>query len=574
MFKLLKYLKGYIKESVLGPLFKLLEVCFELTVPLIIARIIDYGIGAGDKPYILRMCGILAVLAVVGLASAVTAQYFAAKAAAGFATVIRKKLFGHIGKLSYSQLDSIGASTLITRLTGDINQVQSGVNMTLRLLLRSPFVVFGAVIMAFTVDVRSALIFVIVIPLLSAVIFGIMLASIPLYKRVQLKLDGVLLKTRENLQGTRVIRAFCKEEAEISDFNSANGELTKMQIIVGRIASFLNPATFIIINTGIVVLIYTGALDVQAGGISKGDVVALYNYMSQILVELIKLASLIISVNKSIACGNRIQAVLDMEPAVVSGAGAYGSGGYAVEFESAGFSYGETSEKALNGISLKIRKGETVGIIGSTGSGKTSLVNLIPRFYDVTEGRVRVCGSDVRDYDLKALRGKIGIVPQKTSLFSGTLRENIKIGKADASDSEIIKALYTAQAGQLLTDKPEGLDLVIEQDGRNLSGGQKQRVAIARALVRKPEILILDDSSSALDYATSAALSAALRETDFSPTVIIVSQRVAAIHSADRIVVLDEGEIAGIGTEIELLESCEVYREIYKSQVKMEGESA
>lgn len=574
MFKLLKYLKNYRAESILGPLFKLLEVCFELTVPLIVARIIDCGIAAGDKAYVLKMCGILVILAVVGLASAVTAQYFAAKAAIGFAADVRKRLFSHIGRLSYSQLDGMGASTLITRLTGDINQVQAGVNLTLRLLLRSPFVVFGAVIMAFTVDARSAFIFTVVIPVLFAVIFGIMLASIPLYKKVQLKLDGVLLKTRENLQGTRVIRAFCKEESEISDFNSANGELAKMQIIVGRIASFLNPVTFIIINIGIVALIYTGALNVQSGAISKGDVVALYNYMSQILAELIKLASLIISVNKAIACGNRIQSVLETKPAIVSGGGAKEDGSYAVEFDNISLSYGEASEKALSGISFKIKKGETVGIIGSTGSGKTSLVNLIPRFYEASAGRVTVFGGDVRDYDINRLRGKIGIVPQKTSLFSGTLRENIQIGKPDASDAEITEALYTAQAGQLLTDKPEGLDLVIEQDGRNLSGGQKQRVAIARALVRKPEILILDDSSSALDYATSAALSAALRETDFSPTVIIVSQRISAIRSADRIIVLDEGSVAGIGTEKELLEGCEVYREIYNSQIKGEGETA
>lgn len=571
MSKLLKYLGKYKKESILAPFFKLIEVAFELTVPLIVAAIIDNGIANGDKAYIVNRCLILGLLGILGLASALTAQYFSAKAAVGFATDIRHVLFSHIGKLSYSQLDSLGAPTLITRLTGDINQVQTGVNLTLRLVLRSPFVVFGAVIMAFTVDTKSSLVFVVAVPVLAAVIFAIMLVCIPMYRKVQQRLDGILGKTRENLLGTRVVRAFCKEEEEIADFDEKNDALTKMQTAVGRVSAFMNPVTFVLINLAVIALIYVGAIRVSSGNISRGDVVALYNYMSQILVELIKLANLIISVTKAIACGNRIQSVLDIEPGTVSGIETYGdkSGKYAVEFDRACLSYGG-AEESLHNISLKIERGSTVGVIGSTGSGKSSLINLIPRFYDVTDGKVLVDGVDVRDYDTKALRSKIGVVSQKKALFAGTVRDNIRFGKADATDDEIWQALDTAQARQMIEDKSGKLDFVLEQDGKNLSGGQRQRMTIARALVRKPEILILDDAASALDYATGAALNKALRNTDFAPTVITVSQRVAAIRNADVIVVLDEGEIVGMGTNDELLASCEVYREIFASQLEKE----
>lgn len=571
MSKLLKYLGKYKKESILAPFFKLIEVAFELTVPLIVAAIIDNGIANGDKAYIVNRCLILGLLGILGLASALTAQYFSAKAAVGFATDIRHVLFSHIGKLSYSQLDSLGAPTLITRLTGDINQVQTGVNLTLRLVLRSPFVVFGAVIMAFTVDTKSSLVFVVAVPVLAAVIFAIMLVCIPMYRKVQQRLDGILGKTRENLLGTRVVRAFCKEEEEIADFDEKNDALTKMQTAVGRVSAFMNPVTFVLINLAVIALIYVGAIRVSSGNISRGDVVALYNYMSQILVELIKLANLIISVTKAIACGNRIQSVLDIEPGTVSGIETYGdkSGKYAVEFDRACLSYGG-AEESLHNISLKIERGSTVGVIGSTGSGKSSLINLIPRFYDVTDGKVLVDGVDVRNYDTKALRSKIGVVSQKKALFAGTVRDNIRFGKADATDDEIWQALETAQARQMIEDKSGKLDFVLEQDGKNLSGGQRQRMTIARALVRKPEILILDDAASALDYATGAALNKALRNTDFAPTVITVSQRVAAIRNADVIVVLDEGEIVGMGTNDELLASCEVYREIFASQLEKE----
>ena len=553
MFKLLKYLKNYRKESVLGPFFKLIEVAFELAVPLIVARIIDNGIGNSDKT--------------------LAAQYFSAKAAVGFATDVRGILFKHIGKLSFKQLDEFGAPTLITRLTGDINQVQTGINLTLRLVLRSPFVVFGAVIMAFTVDVGSALVFAVAVPVLAAVVFAIMLACIPMYKKVQQRLDKLLGKTRENLLGTRVVRAFCKEEEETEEFDAKNRALTSMQIAVGRISSFMNPVTFVLINFAVIALIYIGGLRVNGGAISSGDVVAQYNYMSQILVELIKLASLIISVTKSIACGNRIQSVLEIKPETVSGNVENGdlNSPYAIEFRNVCLSYGG-GENALNNINLKIKRGETVGIIGSTGSGKSSLVNLIPRFYDATGGTVLVDGIDVKDYDIKSLRNKIGVVFQKKALFEGSVRDNICFGKADATDTEIWQALNTAQAKQMIEDKEGGLDYMLEQEGRNLSGGQRQRMTIARALVRKPEILILDDAASALDYATSAKLNSALKNTDFSPTVITVSQRISAIRSADVIVVLDEGEIAGIGTDRELLKTCEVYREIYESQLERQAE--
>ncbi len=571
MSKLLKYLKKYKIESILAPFFKLIEVAFELTVPLIVSTIIDVGIENGDKVYIIKRCLLLGLLGILGLCSTLVAQYFSAKASVGFATDIRHALFKHIGKLSYSQLDSLGAPTLITRLTGDINQVQTGTNLTLRLVLRSPFVVFGAVIMAFTVDVKSSLVFVVAVPALAAVVFAIMLVCIPMYRKVQQKLDGLLSKTRENLLGTRVVRAFCKEEEEIADFDAKNNALTGMQTAVGRISAFMNPATFVLINLAIIALIYVGAIRVDSGAISRGAVVALYNYMSQILVELIKLANLIISVTKAIACGNRIQSVLDIEPATVPGTVTDGNENseYSVEFDKACLSY-NGSEESLHNIDLKIPRGSSIGVIGSTGSGKTSLVNLIPRFYDVTGGCVLVDGVDVRDYDTKVLRSKIGVVSQKKALFAGTVRDNIRFGKQDATDEEIWQALETAQAKQMIEDKSGQLDFVLEQEGKNLSGGQRQRMTIARALVRKPEVLILDDAASALDYATGAALNKALRNTDFAPTVITVSQRVAAIRNADTIVVLDEGEIVGMGTNDELLRSCEVYKEIFDSQLEKE----
>lgn len=571
MSKLLKYLKKYKIESILAPFFKLIEVAFELTVPLIVSTIIDVGIENGDKVYIIKRCLLLGLLGILGLCSTLVAQYFSAKASVGFASDIRHALFKHIGKLSYSQLDSLGAPTLITRLTGDINQVQTGTNLTLRLVLRSPFVVFGAVIMAFTVDAKSSLVFVVAVPALATVVFAIMLVCIPMYRKVQQKLDGLLSKTRENLLGTRVVRAFCKEEEEIADFDAKNSALTEMQTAVGRISAFMNPATFVLINLAIIALIYVGAIRVDSGAISRGAVVALYNYMSQILVELIKLANLIISVTKAIACGNRIQSVLDIEPGTVPGTVTDGNENseYSVEFDKACLSY-NGSEESLHNIDLKIKRGSSIGVIGSTGSGKTSLVNLIPRFYDVTGGCVLVDGVDVRDYDTKALRSKIGVVSQKKALFAGTVRDNIRFGKQDATDEEIWQALETAQAKQMIEDKSGQLDFVLEQEGKNLSGGQRQRMTIARALVRKPEVLILDDAASALDYATGAALNKALRNTDFAPTVITVSQRVAAIRNADTIVVLDEGEIVGMGTNDELLRSCEVYREIFDSQLEKE----
>lgn len=571
MSKLLKYLKKYKIESILAPFFKLIEVAFELIVPLIVSTIIDVGIENGDKVYIIKRCLLLGLFGILGLCSTLVAQYFSAKASVGFATDIRHALFKHIGKLSYSQLDSLGAPTLITRLTGDINQVQTGTNLTLRLVLRSPFVVFGAVIMAFTVDVKSSLVFVVAVPALAAVVFAIMLVCIPMYRKVQQKLDGLLSKTRENLLGTRVVRAFCKEEEEIADFDAKNSALTEMQTAVGRISAFMNPATFVLINLAIIALIYVGAIRVDSGAISRGAVVALYNYMSQILVELIKLANLIISVTKAIACGNRIQSVLDIEPGTVPGHVIDGNENseYSVEFDKACLSY-NGSEESLHNIDLKIKRGSSIGVIGSTGSGKTSLVNLIPRFYDVTGGCVLVDGVDVRDYDTKALRSKIGVVSQKKALFAGTVRDNIRFGKQDATDEEIWQALETAQAKQMIEDKSGQLDFVLEQEGKNLSGGQRQRMTIARALVRKPEVLILDDAASALDYATGAALDKALRNTDFAPTVITVSQRVAAIRNADTIVVLDEGEIVGMGTNDELLRSCEVYKEIFDSQLEKE----
>lgn len=568
MKKLLVYLKDYIKESILGPLFKLLEALFELFVPLVIAAIIDTGIENGDTGYIIKMCLVLVLLGFVGLAFSITAQYFAAKASVGFVSKIRHVLFGHIQSLSYSELDQIGTSTLITRMTSDMNQVQNGMNLALRLLLRSPFVVFGAMIMAFTIDVPSAMIFVYVTIVLLIVVFGIMLGSIPLYKKVQQKLDAVMTVTRENLTGVRVIRAFCKEDEETDDFINKNNELTASQKFVGKISALMNPVTYVIINLAIIWLIHTGAVRVEAGILTQGAVVALYNYMSQILVELIKIANLIINITKSIACGNRIQAVLDIKPDLESGNSSCNEG--SVEFDHVNLRYKNAGADSLSDITFTAAKGETIGIIGGTGSGKSSLVNLIPRFYDAASGEVKVGGVNVKDMDVEQLREKIGVVPQKAVLFHGTIRENMQWGVTNASDDEIMEAIEAAQGLDVIKAKG-GLDCEIEQGGKNLSGGQRQRLTIARALVKKPEILILDDSASALDFATDAALRKSLRELDYHPTVFIVSQRTSSIQHADRIIVLDDGAAVGIGTHDELMKSCSVYQEIYNSQFKKEA---
>ena len=568
MKKLLVYLKDYIKESILGPLFKLLEALFELFVPLVIAAIIDTGIENSDTGYIIKMCLVLVLLGFVGLAFSITAQYFAAKASVGFVSKIRHVLFGHIQSLSYSELDQIGTSTLITRMTSDMNQVQNGMNLALRLLLRSPFVVFGAMIMAFTIDVPSAMIFVYVTIVLLIVVFGIMLGSIPLYKKVQQKLDAVMTVTRENLTGVRVIRAFCKEDEETDDFINKNNELTASQKFVGKISALMNPVTYVIINLAIIWLIHTGAVRVEAGILTQGAVVALYNYMSQILVELIKLANLIINITKSIACGNRIQAVLDIKPDLESGSSSCNEG--SVEFDHVNLRYKNAGADSLSDITFTAAKGETIGIIGGTGSGKSSLVNLIPRFYDAASGEVKVGGVNVKDMDVEQLREKIGVVPQKAVLFHGTIRENMQWGVTNASDDEIMEAIEAAQGLDVIKAKG-GLDCEIEQGGKNLSGGQRQRLTIARALVKKPEILILDDSASALDFATDAALRKSLRELDYHPTVFTVSQRTSSIQHADRIIVLDDGAAVGIGTHDELMKSCSVYQEIYNSQFKKEA---
>ena len=571
MFKLLGYMKSYKKEAVLGPLFKLLEALLELLVPLVIAAVIDTGIAGNDRSYVIRMCLLLVGLGVVGLVFSITAQYFAAKASVGFVSRLRHALFAHIQSLSYTELDTLGTSTLITRMTSDMNQVQSGVNLTLRLLLRSPFVVFGAMIMAFTIDVKAALIFAVTIPVLSVVVFGIMLWCIPLYKRVQRKLDGVLSATRENLTGVRVIRAFCKEEEQISRFDSCNQDLTRTQKYVGRISALMNPVTFVLINLAIIWLVYTGALRVEAGLISQGAVVALYNYMSQILVELIKLANLIINITKSVACGNRIQSVFEIQSTLAEAGHAPQpvSSPYAVEFSHVSLRYANAGGDALTDISFAARPGETIGVIGSTGSGKSSLVNLIPRFYDATCGQVLVDGVNVKEYPLDDLRSRIGVVPQKAVLFKGTIRDNLRWGNPDATDAELLEAVQTAQAREVLAQKG-GLDFELEQGGKNLSGGQKQRFTISRALVKHPRILILDDSASALDFATDAALRKAIREMPGNPTVFIVSQRTSSLQHADQILVLEDGAVVGAGTHEELLESCEVYQEIYQSQFRKE----
>lgn len=578
MKKLLIYLKAYRKEACLAPIFKMLEAVFELFVPLVIKGIIDYGIAAEDRAYCLRMGLLLLLLAVIGLAMATTAQWFSARAAAGFAAKIKQVLMEHIQKLSYTELDTIGTSTLITRMTSDVNQVQTGTNLVLRLFMRSPFIVFGSMIMAFTIDFKAAMIFVITIPLLSVVVFGIMLSSIPLYKKVQSQLDRVLGITRENLTGVRVIRAFNKEEEEISHFKTENEQFTRLQTFVGKISALMNPLTFVIVNSAILVLVWTGAWRVEGGILTQGAVVALVNYMSQILVELIKLADLIINITKAVACGNRIQKVLEVEPSMENGSKECieekRTPANAVDFNHVSLTYSGAGAPSLTDIDLHVKTGQTIGIIGGTGSGKTSVVNLIPRFYDATQGNVLVFGKPVKEQNMESLRSQIAVVPQKAVLFAGTIRENMKWGKEDATDEEIMEALTIAQAAEVVQKKEGGLDAFVEQGGKNLSGGQRQRLTIARALVRKPRILILDDSASALDFATDAALRKAIREMKNAPTVFIVSQRTSSIRFADQILVLDDGKSVGVGTHDELLTTCSVYKEIYDSQYKKSGKEA
>lgn len=580
MKKILYFLKDYKKESIIAPLFKMLEAIFELIVPLVVAQIIDTGIKNADTGYIFERCGVLFLLAVIGLVCAISAQFFAAKAAVGFATKLRSVLFAHIQKLSFADLDEIGTSTLITRMTSDVNQLQSGVNMVLRLFMRSPFVVFGAMIMAFTVNIKAALVFVVAIPLLSVVVFGVMLYTMPLYKKVQAALDKVLGKTRENLSGVRVIRAFNKEVQEIQEFNESNEKLTDIQLLVGRISALMNPVTLIIVNVATLVIIWIGARQVFEGIITQGEVVALVNYMSQILVELVKLANLIILITKAVACGDRVADVLEREPAIVdentenilqaAEQQKNVDTSVMVEFNQVSFSYGSSSETALHDVSFCAERGQTIGIIGGTGAGKTTLINLIPRFYEANQGVVKVEGVDVKKYSLSQLREKIGIVPQKAVLFHGTIADNLRWGNADASELELWNALELAQATDVVKEKAEGLQYMVEQGGKNLSGGQRQRLTIARALVKNPDILILDDSASALDFATDAKLRSALATIADNRTIFIVSQRTSSIAHADKIIVLEDGEKVGIGTHTELLQTCEVYREIYDSQFKQE----
>ena len=582
MKTLLAYLKGYKKESILAPLFKMLEASFELFVPLVMAAIIDVGIANKDKPYIVKMCFVLIALGIIGLVCSITAQYFAAKAATGVGTGIRHGLFEHIQKFTFTEMDQLGTSTLITRMTSDINQIQSGVNLVLRLFLRSPFIVFGAMIMAFTVDVKAALVFVVTIPLLSLIVFGIMLVTMPMYKKVQADLDQVLLATRENLTGARVIRAFNKEEDETKRFENANQILTDAQKYVGRISGMMNPLTYIIVNGAIIALIYVGAVRVDIGDLTQGQVVALINYMSQILVELVKLANLIISVTKAAACLNRVESVLAVKPDMNEGDVRWESNSSeedrdlknkvpVVEFSHVSLTYKGTSDTSLSDINFCAEKGQTIGIIGGTGSGKSSLVNLIPRFYDATEGTVKINGRDIKEYQTENLREHIGVVLQKAVLFKGSIADNLRWGKEDATEQEMYDALDISQAREFVDTKQGGLEFQIEQGGRNLSGGQKQRMTIARALVRKPEILILDDSASALDFATDAALRKSIKEMKNQPTVFIVSQRAASIQYADQIIVLDDGGMAGIGTHEELLKDCPIYQEIYYSQFPKEA---
>ncbi len=582
MKTLLAYLKDYKKESILAPLFKMLEASFELFVPLVMAAIIDVGIANQDKPYIVKMCFVLIALGIIGLVCSITAQYFAAKAATGVGTGIRHGLFEHIQKFTFTEMDQLGTSTLITRMTSDINQIQSGVNLVLRLFLRSPFIVFGAMIMAFTVDVKAALVFVVTIPLLSLIVFGIMLVTMPMYKKVQADLDQVLLATRENLTGARVIRAFNKEEDETKRFENANQILTDAQKYVGRISGMMNPLTYIIVNGAIIALIYVGAVRVDIGDLTQGQVVALINYMSQILVELVKLANLIISVTKAAACLNRVESVLAVKPDMNEGDVRWKSNSSeadrdlknkipVVEFSHVSLTYKGTSDTSLSDINFCAEKGQTIGIIGGTGSGKSSLVNLIPRFYDATDGTVKINGRDIKEYQTENLREHIGVVLQKAVLFKGSIADNLRWGKEDATEQEMYEALDISQAREFVDTKQGGLEFQIEQGGRNLSGGQKQRMTIARALVRKPEILILDDSASALDFATDAALRKSIKEMKNQPTVFIVSQRAASIQYADQIIVLDDGAMAGIGTHEELLKDCPVYQEIYYSQFPKEA---
>lgn len=602
MKELSKYIKDYQKECVLGPLFKLLEACFDLTVPIVMAKIIDDGIAKNDSHFILVYGGILVILAAVGLLSSITAQYFAAKAAVGFATNLRHGLFKHIESLSFTEMDTVGISTLITRMTSDINQMQSGVNLALRLFLRSPFIVFGAAVMAFTVDVKAAIVFAVVIPLLAIVVLGIMVISMPLYRKVQAGLDKILGRTRQNLTGVRVIRAFDKEEAEKVDFNNENQTLTNMQLLVGKIAALTNPMTYVLLNAALVVLLYVGAIRVDGGRLTQGMVIALVNYMSQILVELIKLANTIVVSTKAVACGKRIQSVFEMKPSITDDAqtgeiedglrdaenvqtGETGNSvkdtenapvsehendfqGAEVVFDNVDLTYKGAGDKSLSNISFTAQAGSTIGIIGGTGSGKSSLVNLIPRFYDATSGSVNIDGKNVKDYKVREVRNLVGIVMQKAVLFKGSIRDNMKWGNDQASDEEINFALENAQAAEVVAGKEGGLDYMLEQNGRNLSGGQKQRFTIARALVRKPKVLILDDSASALDFATDAKLRKSLKQLGYRPTTFIVSQRTSSIQHADMILVLDDGKIVGKGTHDELLKTCEVYNEIYMSQFK------
>ena len=611
MKELLKYIKDYKKECVLGPLFKLLEACFDLTVPIVMAKIIDEGIAKSDSHFILVYGDVLILLAAVGLLSSITAQYFAAKAAVGFATNLRHGLFKHIESLSFTEMDTVGISTLITRMTSDINQMQSGVNMALRLFLRSPFIVFGAAVMAFTVDVKAAIVFAVVIPILAVVVLGIMAVSMPLYRKVQAGLDGILGRTRQNLTGVRVIRAFDKEEAEKEDFNNENQILTNLQLLVGKISALTNPVTYIFLNVALVVLLYVGAIRVDGGVLTQGKVIALVNYMSQILVELIKLANTIVLSTKAVACGNRIQTVFEMKPSITddfvsedeenislkdtdsaksgelksdtnndmkntialgkdlsNNSADKNAKGAEVVFENVDLTYKGAGDKSLENISFTAPAGSTIGIIGGTGSGKSSLVNLIPRFYDATAGKVLIDGKNVKDYKVSEVRSIVGIVMQKAVLFKGSIRENMKWGNDKATDDEINFALENAQAAEIVAGKEGGLDYMIEQSGRNLSGGQKQRFTIARALVRRPKVLILDDSASALDFATDAKLRKSLKQLGYEPTTFIVSQRTSSIKHADMILVLDDGKVVGKGTHDELLENCEVYHEIYMSQFK------
>lgn len=571
MKELLVYIKEYTKECIFGPFFKLLEACFDLAVPLVMASVIDKGIASGDKGYIFKYGGILILLAIIGLTCSITAQFFAAKAATGFAANLRYALFKHIESLSFTEIDSIGTATMITRMTSDINQLQSGVNMALRLFLRSPFIVFGAALMAFTIDIKAAIVFVVVIPLLAVVVFGIMLISMPLFKKVQARLDNVLGITRQNLTGVRVIRAFNKEQAELANFSDSNEKLTTMQLFVGKISALANPVTYVMVNIALIVLLWTGGIQINIGNLTQGEVVALVNYMSQILVELVKLANTIVLATKAVACGTRVQGILSVNSSMPDGdysgeENLQKNGGAEIRFEHAGMKYKGAGANSVSDIDFIAKPGSITGITGGTGSGKSTLVNLIPRFYDVSEGCIKLNGRDIRTYKLDVLRQYVGIVLQKSVLFHGTIRENMLWGNKNASDKEITEALKAAQAWEIVTGKEKGLDYVIEQGGRNLSGGQKQRFAIARALVRKPPVLIFDDSSSALDFATESKLRKSLQELSYNPTIFIVSQRTSSIQHADNILVLEDGELAGQGTHKELLKDCEVYREIYNSQ--------